>query len=616
MGRLKFILPDWDDIVDPGYDFISEKSSEGYRRDRYANGARLWELVGNVIDGVLVSISVLTKSKLNRIRSAGGVRNFMRLPSTMQVIGDCGAWQYRHLDEPPYTISDVLQYYEVLGVDYGVTIDHIPFFGDARRRMEITYNNAVKMLEAWKNGDYSFTLMASVQGVTIEDYINNLERLYGVGYRHFAIGGLAKRDTKFITELINRLGEVLRKLGDVEKVHFLGITRLSVIPRLRELGDYVGEVSFDSSTVLRMAWTRELGNYLTEDGRAYTAIRVIGDGSEVLSKLRQYDRGEITYEEALNALRDYVMRIGHTHYLPYYAALLRDKPWKKCGCSICRSIGIDVVIFRGNNRNRRRGFHNVYVFSKLLNRGEPITRFVIPKLDVTTVSNTEPTQITGLANTLKSARRVLVVTNCTSSKAVDVNEVQRVLARHSLRMPSFDLELEDRYRQVLSAFIKPAGEMYGGSFRAIKNLVDELRRVGKSVDLYIISARYGLIREDQPIIPYEASLKGKDRDWVRDWSRKLGVEERLMRVINEGNYDSIIIALPREYAYAIEGVINRLINDERAVLIIPKSVVKSVGKASATLIIAGSLSARLRKIRELRELINSITRSTLDQWLG
>ena len=36
--------------------------------------------------------------------------------------------------------------------------------------------------------------------------------------------------------------------------------------------------------------------------------------------------------------------------------------------SICKEIGMDVIIFRGNNRNRRRGFHNTFVFYKLLSR--------------------------------------------------------------------------------------------------------------------------------------------------------------------------------------------------------------------------------------------------------
>ncbi|EMC3067100.1 tRNA-guanine transglycosylase, partial [Salmonella enterica] len=40
---------------------------------------------------------------------------------------------------------------------------------------------------------------------------------------------------------------------------------------------------------------------------------------------------------------------------------LGDRPWRKCECNICRSIGINVIIFRGAERNRRRGFHNIQV---------------------------------------------------------------------------------------------------------------------------------------------------------------------------------------------------------------------------------------------------------------
>ncbi|MEC1071403.1 tRNA-guanine transglycosylase DpdA [Priestia megaterium] len=47
---------------------------------------------------------------------------------------------------------------------------------------------------------------------------------------------------------------------------------------------------------------------------------------------------------------------------PLYYELLTDQPWKKCPCSICKNVGVEVIIFRGNNRNRRRGFHNTFVF--------------------------------------------------------------------------------------------------------------------------------------------------------------------------------------------------------------------------------------------------------------
>ena len=47
---------------------------------------------------------------------------------------------------------------------------------------------------------------------------------------------------------------------------------------------------------------------------------------------------------------------------PLYLQVLTDQPWKRCPCSVCKGIGVEVIIFRGNNRNRRRGFHNTYVF--------------------------------------------------------------------------------------------------------------------------------------------------------------------------------------------------------------------------------------------------------------
>jgi hypothetical protein len=41
---------------------------------------------------------------------------------------------------------------------------------------------------------------------------------------------------------------------------------------------------------------------------------------------------------------------------------LENKPWKNCPCAVCSETGIDTVIFRRNNRNRRRGFHNTWWF--------------------------------------------------------------------------------------------------------------------------------------------------------------------------------------------------------------------------------------------------------------
>src|ERR1035438_5829415 len=48
--------------------------------------------------------------------------------------------------------------------------------------------------------------------------------------------------------------------------------------------------------------------------------------------------------------------------------MLEDQPWRSCACGICEQVGIDVAMFRGSERNKRRGFHNLYVFNQRLRR--------------------------------------------------------------------------------------------------------------------------------------------------------------------------------------------------------------------------------------------------------
>ena len=51
-----------------------------------------------------------------------------------------------------------------------------------------------------------------------------------------------------------------------------------------------------------------------------------------------------------------------------YTETLEARPWKSCPCAICKEIGVEVIIFRGADRNRRRGFHNLSVFAERLSR--------------------------------------------------------------------------------------------------------------------------------------------------------------------------------------------------------------------------------------------------------
>ena len=89
-----------------------------------------------------------------------------------------------------------------------------------------------------------------------------------------------------------------------------------------------------------------------------------------LEAIRRFDQGQIAVEETLDVIEEYDQLItpDRRDTRPLLRATLEDAPWKSCPCDICREDGVDVIIFRGNNRNRRRGFHNVFVFYRLLQR--------------------------------------------------------------------------------------------------------------------------------------------------------------------------------------------------------------------------------------------------------
>ena len=40
-------------------------------------------------------------------------------------MGDCGAFNYVREEEPPYSVEEVIDFYEECGFDYGISVDHV-----------------------------------------------------------------------------------------------------------------------------------------------------------------------------------------------------------------------------------------------------------------------------------------------------------------------------------------------------------------------------------------------------------------------------------------------------------------------------------------------------------
>lgn len=102
---------------------------------------------------------------------------------------------------------------------------------------------------------------------------------------------------------------------------------------------------------------------------------------KALSLVRDFDKGEAGIKETLNAVIDYqrfLLEIDAKDTTSVDKKLselakrvertLEDQPWKKCSCDICSKVGVEVIIFRSNNHNRRRGFHNLHVYRNHLKK--------------------------------------------------------------------------------------------------------------------------------------------------------------------------------------------------------------------------------------------------------
>ncbi|CAM5716051.1 tRNA-guanine transglycosylase DpdA [Streptomyces griseomycini] len=397
---MKFYFPDSQDLVSPTYDFLNDEYSPyrvRQRDDKYAH-----EVVTPVpYDGILVSKAIIDGS----VKGAGkystpqrerlyrlGVRAFFRLDKDMHTLGDCGAFNYINEDIPPYTVDEVVSFYESCGFDAGVSIDHVIFgyipTGSSQEpdpawieRQEISLKLAEDFLKEARRRGEKFQPVGAAQGWGPESYAHSVAKLQEMGYQRIALGGMVPLKSHEILACLEAIDEVRRP--DVE-LHLLGINRVDSMERFAQLG----VKSFDSTSAFRQAFMDDRNNYHTATD-SFTAIRVPQvDGNPALKRLilsgqvsqadaiaceraclralREHDEDQdaVTVADVLQILGEYealVLGPKKKSYLPAYERTLKNAPWRECPCALCRKHGIEIAIFRGTERNKRRGFHNLSI---------------------------------------------------------------------------------------------------------------------------------------------------------------------------------------------------------------------------------------------------------------
>lgn len=400
---MKFFFPDSQDYVDPTFDFVLETRSRTrvrQRDDLYAHEV----LKPPPYDGLLVSKSIVdgsvsgpgkyTVAQRQRFYRRG-VREFLRLDTVqtqhLQAMGDCGAFAYASEPEPPYSVEEVLSFYQDGKFDLGISPDHVILAFDASvdsgsaidpdwvKRREITIARAAEFLKLHRARRCTFVPLGAAQGWSPKSYATSVRELQALGYDYIAVGGLVPLKTPEIVATLEAINEVRKPRTGL---HLLGVTR----PDSFEVFQSHGVVSFDSTAPLQRAFKDAKVNYYA-DPEPFTAIHVPQvDGNPTLCRairagrvcekqavrlegdclkaLRDYGRKKTPLSAALDALMAYAELHTSASKRPVYERTLRERPWTKCECQVCQELGIDVVLFRGAERNRRRGFHNLYVFRK------------------------------------------------------------------------------------------------------------------------------------------------------------------------------------------------------------------------------------------------------------
>ena len=177
-------------------------------------------------DGLLLTRSNINERRKNEIISAGGIHQFLRFPANVPIIADCGAFQYLAQELPPYDPAETVRFYDELGFDLGITLDHLVLEFDTdyddsstlvsktpsaemERRYRLTLDNAKAMLDYHRSGDFSVKLLGAVQGWSPMSYARGVSELINHGFDYLALGGIARASDVQIRAVLDAVRQSL-----------------------------------------------------------------------------------------------------------------------------------------------------------------------------------------------------------------------------------------------------------------------------------------------------------------------------------------------------------------------------------------------------------------------
>src|SRR5207237_10647019 len=143
----------------------------------------------------------------------------------------------------PYSVDEVVDFYEGCGFDFGISVDHVILGYDSgessptipawAERQKLTLDLASDFLKVHRSRHCLFEPLGVAQGWSPHSYASAVSQLQSIGYRYIALGGMVGLKSVQITDCLRAIGDVRRP--EVQ-LHLLGISRCDQMPAFKGMG--------------------------------------------------------------------------------------------------------------------------------------------------------------------------------------------------------------------------------------------------------------------------------------------------------------------------------------------------------------------------------------------